>query len=168
MRRRRSFKRLNYYIIAIILLLLALSNYQAHQPRERFRKQLASLPPTLSRQIEQLGDTSADFTDALGLTGHDVSVLSSYKPNTNSVFFAGMPQRLSRSTLPNDLKILHKTGFTIAYSPLLKHAVWAAYKTFLTPNRTLPRDPLDLNPTRKHRIHPSNKTIPIADMIAAT
>lgn len=50
MRRRRSFKRLNYYIIAIILLLLALSNYQAHQPRERFRKQLASLPlPSLDR-----------------------------------------------------------------------------------------------------------------------
>ena len=71
---------------------------------------------------------TADATDALGLTGHDVNAPLAAALPTNRLFCAGAPRRLPDSPAPQDIMVLNKTGFVIGYSPSLRHPVWVAYQ----------------------------------------
>jgi endonuclease G len=65
---------------------------------------------------------------------------------TNQVLCAGLPKRLPNSPAPNDLTVLNKTGFAVAYSPSLRHPVWVAYHVYDISNAVPPPRPREFKP----------------------
>jgi endonuclease G len=122
-----------------LLLALAASNWFVHKPRFWQQAQAQKLPALLAQWLPLVGNLTADTTDALGLTGHDVSVPLATALPTNRIVCAGLPRRLPDSPAPNDITVLNKTGFVVGYSPSLRHPVWVAYKTH--PARHAPPPP---------------------------
>lgn len=108
--------------------LSAVSNWFVHQPRARQVRETANWPRPLAAWAVQFGNASADFTDSLGLTGHDASLPLTTPMTTNRLVYAGWPVRRPGGPAPDDITVLHKKGFALGYSPSLRHPVWAAYK----------------------------------------
>ncbi|MEI7901497.1 MAG: DNA/RNA non-specific endonuclease [bacterium] len=123
---------------AALFLALASTNWYVHEPRYWQQARAQKLPAPLARWIPLVGNMTADTTDALGLTGHDVSAPLAAALPTNRLVCAGLPRRLPDSPAPDDILVLNKTGFVIGYSPSLRHPVWVAYKTYPVRHSTLP------------------------------
>ena len=121
-------KRLSCTCSLVLLSALAATNWFVHEPRFRQQALAQKLPAPLAFWITCVGNASADTTDALGLTGHDVTAPLSAALPTNRLVCAGLPRRLPESPVPDDITVLNKTGFIIGYSPSLRHPVWVAYK----------------------------------------
>ncbi|MBM4163153.1 MAG: DNA/RNA non-specific endonuclease [Lentisphaerae bacterium] len=114
------------------------ANWFVHEPRAWREKQTASWPAPIVQTVENLGHAFADYTDALGLSGSDVSVdLPVFTP-PNGVAFGGLPVPIPGGAARTDVVILQKQTFMLGWSPSLRHAVWAAYR--VSPTQT----PLDL------------------------
>ncbi len=114
------------------------SNWFVHEPRA-FREQAAqTLPPPLLKSIEQLGNMTAQVTDEWGWTGHDMTVAFAELPPFERDVFGGYPVRIPGGKAPADVALLHKKGFTAAYSPALKHPVWSAYRIDPTHKKSSP------------------------------
>ena len=134
------FKTLTACSSLIFIGLSAACNWFVHQPRYWQPANNQKLPACVSPWVEHLGNVSADITDMIGLTGHDVTATLSAPLNTNRLVCAGWPTRLPNSTEPKDITMLTKKGFVVGYSPSLRHPVWVAYKTFPMRNKMiLPR-----------------------------
>ncbi len=123
-----TFKWLSGTCGLVLLIALAATNWFVHEPRFRQQSQAQKMPAALAFWITCVGNASADTTDALGLTGHDVTAPLNVALPTNRLVCAGLPRRLPESHAPNDITVLNKTGFIIGYSPSLRHPVWVAYK----------------------------------------
>ncbi len=150
-------KRLGSALAALALLLFGAADWCAHQPRRWQQAQAARLPPRLASWALQTAHAAADLTDALGVTGRDVSMPLTFPLATNQLLCAGLPTRLQNSPLPDDIVVLNKTGFTVAYSPSLRHPVWAAYRVHAVTNPVLHPRPRDFNPDPAAKNSPGHK-----------
>jgi len=56
-----------------LLIALAVCNGYVHQPRHWQQARAQQLPAPLADWITRVGNATADTTDALGLTGHDLT-----------------------------------------------------------------------------------------------
>jgi len=147
------FRALSFLVSLASIALVAASDWFVHQPRHWQESQAQKVPAPLAGWAERIGQASADVTDALGVTGHDVTATLSAPLPTNGLVFAGLPVRQSNGAAPSDIILLRKKGFIVGYSPSLRHPVWVAYKTFPARKReALPRpsgfkpDPALANP----------------------
>ena len=142
----RLFKHLSATSGTALLLVLAATNWFVHEPRFWQEAQAQKWPAQVAGWIPRIGNMTAETTDALGLTGHDVSAPLPTALSTNRLVCAGLPRRLPDSSAPNDITVLNKTGFVIGYSPLLRHPVWVAYKTHPAPHTIPPARPSGFQP----------------------
>lgn len=110
-------------ILAIVaaVAVLGFGNWFAHQPTAR-RAAFGAAVPTL----EALGAITADATDALGLTGRDVSVPYVGAVPRGPLPF-GEPRVADTAKAPKDIVVLRRKGYWVGWSPSLGHPVWAAY-----------------------------------------
>jgi DNA/RNA endonuclease G (NUC1) len=131
-------RRIAQFLMLALATGLVGANWFVHEPRAWREKQTASWPAPVAQTVENLGNAFADYTDALGLSGSDVSVdLPVFTP-PNGFTFGGHPVPIPGGVARTDVVILQKQTFTLGWSPSLRHAVWAAYR--VSPTRT----PLDL------------------------
>jgi endonuclease G len=143
---RRLLKHLSASSGLALLLALAAANWFVHEPRFWQQAQAQKWPAPLAYWIPRLGNMTADTTDALGLTGHDVTAALMTPLPTNQLACAGLPLRLPASPAPDDILLLHRTGFVIGYSPSLRHPVWVAYKTHPARQTAPPARPSGFQP----------------------
>ena len=104
----------------------ALGDWFVHQPRAWREEKAASWPSALTGALNAAGGWAGDFTDAIGLTGHDCVYEYDEEPPAGKVFFAGVPRRIG-APAPADVQLLMRGEFAIGWSPSLRHPVWAAY-----------------------------------------
>ncbi len=155
---RHLFKFLSSSIGLSLLVILAAANWFVHQPRYWQQAQAQKLPTPLAFWIASLGNASADFTDTLGITGHEATYSLATPLATNRLFCAGLPVRLPDSTTaPKDITVLNKKGFVIGYSPSLRHPVWVAYKTYPVRDAVMPPRPTGFKPDPQARNSPQHK-----------
>lgn len=100
---------------------LAFGNWFAHLPTA----ERAAFGP-FEQTLEALGAITADVTDALGLTGHDVAVPYGKTPVPGPAPF-GLPRVADASVTPDDVRVLKRQGYWVGFSPSLHRPVWAAY-----------------------------------------
>jgi endonuclease G len=150
-------KRLGGPLTALLLLVLGVADWGVHQPRHWQQKQASRLPEALGEGALQLGNAVADLTDALGLTGHDVTAPLPPSFQTNHLLCAGPPKRLPNSPVPDDITVLNKTGFMVGYSPSLRHPVWVAYKVHPVAKPLLLPRPREFKPDLAARAAPTHK-----------
>ena len=142
---------------AITALLLAASNWYVHQPHAWQQSHSEKMRPQIAFWISRIGNASADTTDALGLTGHDVTAALTTPLATNRLVCAGLPKRLPGSPAPDDITVLSKKGFVVGYSPSLRHPVWVAYKVFPVRDLTPPPRPTTFRPDPAAANSPQHK-----------
>lgn len=106
---------------ACVVAALAFGNWFAHLPTAE-----RAAFGTFELTLEALGAITADATDALGLTGHDVSVPYARKPDPGPAPF-GLPRVADPSVTPDDVRVLRRQGYWVGFSPSLHRPVWAAY-----------------------------------------
>ncbi len=122
-RKRKQQKSKASYItlICCVVLLSGFGNWFVHLPSAQ-RAQWGGAQEFL----EEVGSWTCGLTDALGLTGVDAAI-----PYTDAVASSpiplGAPMRMDASKVPNDIILLKRLGYWVAYSPTLKHPVWVAY-----------------------------------------
>lgn len=154
---KRLLKRLSGAFALLFLLLCGALDWCAHQPRRWQQAQAARLPAPLGELAQRVGDAAADLTDTLGLTGCDVAAPLPASLATNRILCAGAPRRLPGGAAPDDIQLLHKTGFIIGYSPALRHPAWVAYRVHAATNAVPPPRPRDFKPDPEARNSPSGK-----------
>lgn len=129
-----------------IILLLCTANWFVHQPRPWQERHLTRLPYKITRPLMHTANLFADTTDAIGITGRDVSIRYQGPWATNSILAAGTPRLIPGGLAPADIKILKKEGFTIGYSPSLRHPAWVAYRVHPVTNAVAPPRPSSFRP----------------------
>lgn len=97
-----------------------------HHPRAWLNRKFETLPEAITLPLFWLGNPLADFTDALGWTGHDAVYEYDIEAPSGQVFFAGPPVRVG-APAPKDIRILRRGEFAIGWSDSLRHPVWCAY-----------------------------------------
>ena len=142
---------------AAFALLLATTNWYVHQSHAWQHAHSAKMRPQLAFWVSRIGNATADTTDALGLTGHDVTVALATPLATNRLVCAGLPKRLPGSPAPDDITVLSKRGFVVGYSPSLRHPVWVAYKVFPVRNHIPPPRPTAFKPDPAAANSPQHK-----------
>jgi len=140
-----------------LLIALAACNGYVHQPRHWQQARAQQLPVPLADWITRAGNATADTTDALGLTGHDVTAALAVPLATNRLVCAGLPQRLPGCPAPDDIAVLSRTGFLVGYSPSLRHPLWAAYKAGPVYHASLPPRPAGFKPDPAANNSPQHK-----------
>ena len=123
--------KLKKLIAAAILLpaaVLLTANWMVHLTPKWQRRLARAAPPSLYFELERLGHAFANYSDAVGLSGHDVKAPLPAPPGGTSHFFAGAPQRIPGGPAPTDITVIQKDHFTIGWSPSRRHPVWAAYR----------------------------------------
>ncbi len=129
---RRGIARYLSYIIGWVFLgLLFIGNWFVRYEDNWIAR---NAPSFFVYALTSLGEPSADITDSFGLTGEDATHSTDSEVITNSVFFAGAPHMPSSSK--NDVTILDKKEFVVAYSHSLRHPVWCAYR--IDPHKKFP------------------------------
>lgn len=123
---RRIFKRIVKILLILALIIISACNWYVHRSREWRERVQTSLGPTFTSIIEYIGDEAADVTDAIGLSGRDVtSPLETFGAGT-STCYAGYPKSTQSSTAGTT--ILSKHGFIIGYSQNMRAPLWVAYR----------------------------------------
>ncbi len=152
MKKRRSFRRILRRILFVCLLLILLfamgSNWYVHQPSAWQKEMGRKLPPVLLKLVEGAGNGFAEYTDSLGLTGHDVAIATPAGFHAGIPFFGAPPIacKINAIAAPARLIPLTKTGFSIAYSPADRHPYWVAYMLNPVDSLASPPRPQRFNP----------------------
>lgn len=101
--------------------ILILGNWFVHQPtewREKFGR--------FEAIGESVGSLTAPWTDALGLTGQDVSIPYTWAIAPGPLPF-GMPEVVDETKMPTDQQLICRKGYWVAWSPSLRVPLWSAY-----------------------------------------
>ncbi|MDD4016979.1 MAG: DNA/RNA non-specific endonuclease [Kiritimatiellae bacterium] len=154
---RRLLKRLFRTLGLPLLIALAVCNGYVHQPRHWQQARAQQLPAPLANWIARAGNATADTTDALGLTGHDLTATLAVPLATNRLVCAGIPQRLPGCPAPDDLVVLSRPCFLVGYSPSLRHPLWVAYRTGPARRAVLPPRPAGFKPDPAAHNSPQHK-----------
>lgn len=134
-RKNRTHPRSRVKIISLLawvvfLILFSIANYFVHLPPQRQDAIGERIPAFLRHSFFQFGNFAANLTDNLGITGSDASTdRTRFLLPSNQVLCAGAPRRCGVPA-PERISIIEKQGFTIGYSPALRHPAWVAYRTF--------------------------------------
>ncbi len=124
--KKRIIKRILITLILIAIVTMAACDWYVHRPREWREYYNVKMGTHLSSFVEYIGDETACITDALGISGHDVTFpLESFGGGT-SISYAGYPKPLTPVT--KNIKILAKKGFAVGYSTNLRNPLWVAYR----------------------------------------
>lgn len=144
-RRSRPFERQSikgrWITLLVVAGILGISNWYVHQPRVFREKTNTPLAAPLISIVESLGNMTAVYTDDWGWTGCDMTVSFTSEAPLKSDVFGGYPVAVPGKDAPKDIIVLHKEGFTVGYSPSLKHPVWAAYRIDPTEDKSSPKRP---------------------------
>ena len=127
--------RLARFLMLVAAMLMVGANAFVHQPQAWRAAKTATWPESVVRAVERFGNAFADYTDALGLSGRDVSVTLPVFTSPNGFAFGGMPVPIPGGVARDDVVVIEKKNFTLGWSPSLRHAVWAAYR--VPPMQTL-------------------------------
>ena len=114
-------------LLGVVALMVAANGF-VHMPREWRDAKTATWPTPVVRAVTTFGHAFADYTDALGLSGHDVAVDLPVFTSPGGFVFAGNPKPIPGGVAPKDVVTLHKKAFSVGWSPSQRHAVWAAYR----------------------------------------
>ena len=104
----------------------AAGEWYVHHSRKWLDRKRETWPGIVTAALEGFGSPLADFTDALGWTGHDAVYEYDQEAPAGSVFFAGAPVRTG-SPAPDDIILLDRGEFVVGWSKKLRHPVWCAY-----------------------------------------
>lgn len=131
-------------IAGLLLLFILYCNWHVHQPAGRRAGIEEYFPAFLVETINETGNATAEYTDGLGITGRDVSIplpepYSFASGDTPLLGAAPRPNPGNAVPPPEELAILQKAGFCVAYSPADKHPYWVAY--MVSPVRSLSSPP---------------------------
>ena len=118
----RSWRRPGWIGALAVVFLLAGGNWFAHLPTDQ-RATFGEFEATL----EALGALTADGTDSIGLTGHDVYIPFSAPLNEKCPLPFGIPEVVDTSKAPSDIRVLRRQGYWAGFSPSLGYPVWSAY-----------------------------------------
>ena len=154
---RTFLKTLSRLLGLTLLAAIAAADWGVHQPRRWQQAQAAKLPPPLGDWALRLGNAAADTTDALGLTGRDVTAPLPATLAPHPTLLAGAPRRLPGGPARDDITLLNRTGFTVGYSPSLRHPVWVAYRARAVTNAVPPARPSEFKPDPEARGSPLHK-----------
>lgn len=105
-----------------VFFLLASGNWFAHLPTNQ-RASFGEFEATL----EALGALTADGTDCIGLTGHDVYIPYTAAVDESNPLPFGVPEVVDAGCAPADIQVLRRRGYWVGFSPSLGYPVWAAY-----------------------------------------
>jgi len=151
-------KSLRRTVAASLAVIVAVADWGAHQPRRWQQAQTARLPQPVGEWLLAVGNAAADVTDSAGLTGTDVTArIPQMLQTTNSPAWDCRPVRRPDSPLPNDIVVLSKTGFTVGYSPSLRHPVWVAYRMRPALCANIPARPSEFKPDPAAPRSPAHK-----------
>lgn len=125
-RRRGLWRKISAAVAAAALAYAALGVWFVHHPRGWIDDRRARWPGFAVDALLTVGNPVGDFTDAIALTGSDVTARLERPSPANAVTFAGDPARRSNPA-PDDIVVLDRGEFRIGWSPSLRHPVWCAY-----------------------------------------
>lgn len=111
---------------AFILLWAIAGDWYVHHSRKWLQQKSELWPDAITAPLLLIGNPVGDFTDALGLTGHDAVYEYDTEAPKGEVLFAGAPVRTGEPA-PDDVRIVSKGEFWIGWSPSLRHPLWVAY-----------------------------------------
>ena len=123
---RRRARRVAAALLVVFAVWGAAGEWYVHHPRKWLDRKAQALPGFVVAPLLWLGNPLADFTDALGWTGHDAVYEYDTDAPSGSVFFAGAPERTGEPA-PRDIRIIRRGEFAIGWSDSLRHPVWCAY-----------------------------------------
>lgn len=130
----------------LLLAVFAGLNWFARQPYETQQKLFSQIPQPAIKRIYYLSNASASLTDFVGLTGSDCYVKYDGKLPVDGPLFGGVPCDFKSRKPPAGVQYFKRTGFTVCYSPELRHPVWVAVKVHngprmeMTPRPSFKRD----------------------------
>jgi endonuclease G len=125
---RRRLNQLHLFILAP-LSYAALCVLYIHLPA-KIRQPIWQNASTLNQRLTNHGNAICDFTDNLGLWGHDQSVTFKTKYNGQQIYGGEPKQKL---TTLHRITLLENSAFTVGYSEYLKNPLWVAYRLFDVP-----------------------------------
>ena len=104
----------------------AAGDWYVHHSGKWLAKKNESLPAFLTAPLLAVGNPVGDFTDAMGITGHDAVYEYDEAAPEGEVLFAGAPKRTGLPA-PNDIRVFDRGDFIVGWSDKLRHPVWCAY-----------------------------------------
>ena len=133
-----------------ILLLAAYTalNWFARQDPEFQQKLYRHLPEPVIRRVYYLSNASASVSDFIGVTGSDCFAEFKGGLPVDGPLCGGLPRNMKSRELPKNVQYLKRQGFTVCYSPELRHPLWVAVKVHAgeckpeTPRPSFKRDPV--------------------------
>ena len=115
--------------ISVLLLIgFAGLNWFARTPYSTQSKLYDHIPDFAVRRIYYLSNASASITDFIGLTGSDCYVDYDGKLPLEGPLCGGTPCEMKSRKSPAGVQYFKRTGFTVCYSPELRHPLWVAVK----------------------------------------
>jgi endonuclease G len=121
----RRFSRLNLLLI-VPLSYVVLCVLYIHLPA-KIRQPIWKNASSLNQRLTNHGNAISNFTDNLGIWGHDQSVTLKKRYHGEQTY-GGEPKQ--KITTLHRVTPLENSGFTIGYSEYLKNPLWVAYRLF--------------------------------------
>lgn len=121
-------RRIGRYLSMTLLIIFAGLNWFARQPYERQRVVYGHLPGFAISRLYYASNASASITDFIGLTGSDCYVDYEGKLPLDGPLCGGLPCEMKTHRPPAGVQYFKHTGFTVCYSPELRHPLWVAVK----------------------------------------
>jgi endonuclease G, mitochondrial len=140
-------RRLARKISVTLLVVFCGLNWFARQPYEFQQKLYRHLPAAAVYRVYYLSNVAASITDFAGLTGSDCFVEFEGDLPLDGPLIGGLPLESARGRAPGGVQYLKRSGFTVCYSPELRHPLWVAVKVPAgerlpeTPRPPFKRDP---------------------------
>jgi len=138
-RRMPATRKILLVALPLAALYATLALWFVHHPRKWLSRQAGEWP-LVSTVLSALGDPLGDFTDAIGLTGHDAVYEYDLEAPKGEVTFAGIPRRVG-APAPTDIRVLDRGEFLVGWSDSLRHPVWCAYHVVPEAPYTIDRRP---------------------------
>ncbi len=103
-------------------------NWFARQPHEFQQRLYRRLPAAAVYRVYYLSNAAASITDFAGLTGSDCWVEFDGDLPLDGPLIGGVPRETASGRAPAGVQYLKRSGFTVCYSPELRHPLWVALK----------------------------------------
>ncbi|MDD2598722.1 MAG: DNA/RNA non-specific endonuclease [Kiritimatiellae bacterium] len=119
-------KRLRRAFFYTTLTMFVALNWFARLPQDRQQKTYSHLPQYLAYKLYYFSNLSASMTDFLGITGHDSVVDYQGTLPVRNLVVGGYPKPEAHRRVAGGAQYLMRVGFTVCYSPELRHPLWVA------------------------------------------
>lgn len=137
--RKNISKRLGRISFYALLALFVSLNWFARLSQDKQQNFYRNLPQYVTYKLYYFSNLSASMTDSLGITGHDSVVPYQGTLPIKNLVVGGYPKPEASRRVPGGAQYLMRTGFTVCYSPELRHPLWVA--NHVPAGRRLPESP---------------------------